>query len=884
LITPGIFAGLVTWVNATRSSKDPDETWSEEEFCALHTRYHPLPIVTLSRAVLDHPVVCVESEQGMRDAIAHLIEVHGIRRIAFIRGVETYPAEARYHAYLDALTDHGIEINADLITPPGRSFSQRGAQAVELFLDQRHLRPKEDIEAIVAANDILALAAMDALQSRSIRVPEDVAVVGFNDSAEARCASPSITSVTAPFREQGTQAVRALKRMMEEESVPNEIIIPSRLAIHQSCGCLDATVAQAGTFAPGEDDGVSLEEVFVTRREAIVREMAQVTDMPQLDTWPERVLDGFTFDLGRSQSGEFLAALRDVLRRVSLADRASPAWQNVLSVLQRHAVSSKDARKVLLLIGQARAMLGETTSRALAQLQLEAERRVQTLQTITSALIATFEVERLIDVLAEGLPRLGIPGCYLALYEDPQPYEYPQPAPEWSRLILAYGEGERVALEPGGKRFQTRHLVPEGMLPAHRRYTMILQPLYFQGTQIGFVLFEVGPRDWAVYDVLRAEIASALQGALLVQRVQEHSAELTRQQYILDTFMENVPDRVYFKDLESRITRANKAHAASLGLGSPTEEIGKSDFDFYPEEQARAKFEQEQAIIRTGQPLLSIEEPDGTGRWALTTKMPLRDEHGNIIGTFGISHDITKMRQAQAELVRQERLSALGQLTATVAHEIRNPLGTVRTCVFAIADAIERGEMKRVERPLQLAERNIVRCDTIIAELLDFTRGWTLQRSPTHIDEWLNGVLDEMRDQGAIPESIACIREMNANVQVSADTEHLRRAVANVVNNAVHAMQEKAGDENGNRLTVSTHVVVERLEMRIRDTGCGMPDRVMDKIFEPLFSTKSFGVGLGLSIVKTIMEQHDGGIEISSQADVGTTVVLWLPLSSGEDR
>jgi signal transduction histidine kinase len=90
-------------------------------------------------------------------------------------------------------------------------------------------------------------------------------------------------------------------------------------------------------------------------------------------------------------------------------------------------------------------------------------------------------------------------------------------------------------------------------------------------------------------------------------------------------------------------------------------------------------------------------------------------------------------------------------------------------------------------------------------------------------------------------------------------------------------MQEKGLDEGENRLTVNTHVVGERLEMCISDTGCGIPDAMMGKLFEPLFSTKSFGVGLGLPIVKGIMEQHGGGVEINSQRDVGTTIVLWLP-------
>ncbi|MBN1888742.1 MAG: PAS domain-containing protein [Thermoflexales bacterium] len=154
-------------------------------------------------------------------------------------------------------------------------------------------------------------------------------------------------------------------------------------------------------------------------------------------------------------------------------------------------------------------------------------------------------------------------------------------------------------------------------------------------------------------------------------------AELARQRYILDTFMENIPDRVYFKDMDSRITRANKAHAIHLGLSDPAEEISKSDFDFFPEEQARPKYEQEQEVIRTGRPILNLEEVDSRGRWALTTKMPLRDENGKIIGTFGISRDITALKQAQAALekayadVEQQVAARTAELEREVAERER---------------------------------------------------------------------------------------------------------------------------------------------------------------------------------------------------------------------
>jgi PAS domain S-box-containing protein len=148
----------------------------------------------------------------------------------------------------------------------------------------------------------------------------------------------------------------------------------------------------------------------------------------------------------------------------------------------------------------------------------------------------------------------------------------------------------------------------------------------------------------------RAEQNLRKLNAELEQRVKERTAEITRQKYILDSFLANVPDFIYFKDRDSRFIRSNQAHARLFGKQDPTELVGKSDFDFYPTEQVQPRYEQEQEIMRTGQPLLNFEESNAQGTWTLTTKMPLLDEYGEIIGTFGISRDITPLKQAQFEV------------------------------------------------------------------------------------------------------------------------------------------------------------------------------------------------------------------------------------------
>jgi PAS domain S-box-containing protein len=232
-----------------------------------------------------------------------------------------------------------------------------------------------------------------------------------------------------------------------------------------------------------------------------------------------------------------------------------------------------------------------------------------------------------------------------------------------------------------------------------------------------------------------------------------------------------------------------------------------------------------------------------------------------------------ELQAAQQELVKKERLAVLGQLTATVSHEIRNPLGTVANSLFNMRETLGQKCLAQVERPLILAERSVQRCDGIISELLDFTRRRELQRELLPLDTWLAGMLDEM----VWPATVQCCWHFNSGATVVADPERLRRALVNVVTNALQAMAAKG--VGGQRLEIATRRLAERCEIVVRDSGEGIPEAIRERIFEPLFSTKNFGVGLGVPIIKNIMEDHGGGVDYQSEVGAGTTVTLWLPLS-----
>ena len=243
-----------------------------------------------------------------------------------------------------------------------------------------------------------------------------------------------------------------------------------------------------------------------------------------------------------------------------------------------------------------------------------------------------------------------------------------------------------------------------------------------------------------------------------------------------------------------------------------------------------------------------------------------------------------RVEQRTEELARANRLATLGKLTATVSHELRNPLAVIRNTVFALGEAAKSHGIN-LDRSLKRIERNVIRCNEIITELLDYTRTRKLDAAPRVFDDWLVEVLNEYD----VPPGIALHRQLDAaGAEVTFDSGRLQRVFVNLLDNARDAINDgrsvpAPGTARDASITIRTKVVAGRFQAVVADTGAGIPPEVFPKIFEPLFSTKGFGIGLGLPTVKQIIEQHGGDIQIASAVGQGTTVTMWLPLFRVQD-
>jgi signal transduction histidine kinase len=245
-----------------------------------------------------------------------------------------------------------------------------------------------------------------------------------------------------------------------------------------------------------------------------------------------------------------------------------------------------------------------------------------------------------------------------------------------------------------------------------------------------------------------------------------------------------------------------------------------------------------------------------------------------------LASNILRLKEAQDEIVRKGKLAQLGQLTATVAHEIRNPLGSVKTALYLVERKIE-GKGLHLEKQLERMNNGIRRCDRIITELLDFARSKSLQQGIVSIDEWVQAIVNEEVKNLPPIVRISCDLGLG-DIKASFDPDRMRRVLINLLSNASEAMagNGKCAGEfviQDPKIFVTTRLVSNNIEITVADNGPGISDENMPKVLEPLFTTKSFGVGLGLPEVAKILEHHGGGLRIKSKLGEGAAMTAWFP-------
>jgi DNA-binding LacI/PurR family transcriptional regulator/signal transduction histidine kinase len=439
-----------------------------------------LPMVSLNVPIEGVATVTVDGDLGMGQAIEHLIQKHGRKRIAFVQGPPGSPdAQARYRVYRRVLEENGVDVDPALVTPvhPQGFCTEAGVDAARVLFDERKTRP----DAIVSANDNMAIGLLDALEARGIRVPSDIAIVGFDDIEEAHIVTPPLTTVRQPLADQGALAAELVMALIRGETIAEKTALSSNLVVRRSCGCFPSEIEHVVSepaperMAPARMLARALEEELVEGHRRVF-----------LDTFDEVLSDAMTHDEPPSE-----------LHRV-----LSGARQQALAGLAPDPRLRTGAEN---LIHQGRLLLSSAAQRTGQRGRLNEQRHARDALSLVHELTRATHLSEIADALGRKLPHLDVRTCLVARFDAPGAAA----STPTTRMLVRISDGVAEHY-PEGVRYARAELAPREMLPAGRPFTLVVAPIEDHGVELGTLACEIPIHKAALYDMLRLQLGTAL--------------------------------------------------------------------------------------------------------------------------------------------------------------------------------------------------------------------------------------------------------------------------------------------------------------------------------------------------------------------------------------
>lgn len=366
------------------------------------------------------------------------------------------------------------------------------------------------------------------------------------------------------------------------------------------------------------------------------------------------------------------------------------------------------------------------------------------------------------------------------------------------------------------------------------------------------------------------------------------TATIEQEQSLNNALLDGLPDLIYFKDLESRFIRVNPAVAKRLGLKDPAEVVGRLEHEFSASSNVAQSLEDEKTILRTGCPIVNHEEkeiwPDRPPTWVMTTKMPLRDSAGKLIGTFGLTRDITEQKYLEEKFMRAQRLESIGMLAAGIAHDLNNILAPILMASTLLRD-IHRGD--REQHLLETIEKSAERGAGLVRQILGFSHGLGGERSTLQVKHLLRDIGDILTE--TLPKSIHFESDYPTDLwPITGNPTQIHQILLNLCVNARDAMPNGGLlllSASNRTLTAEEASQIEGaragswLVIEVKDNGTGIPPEILHQIWQPFFTTKiaGKGTGLGLTTVRSIAASHNGFVTLESEVGVGTVFRVYLP-------
>ncbi|MBN2546720.1 MAG: substrate-binding domain-containing protein [Spirochaetes bacterium] len=511
-------------------------SWASSEIddnLRFYEKFKNFPIVTLTLQIKDIPCVAIDTYNAMMIAMEHLIKVHGYKKIAYIRSSDHhFYARERYNAYIDALKKYNLTVNKELITDP--YDNPNSSEGLTYLLDQKKFKIKTDIEAIIAASNVITNGLIPDFNRRKIHIPNDLGLIAYNDSNEAKFSNPSLTHITMPFEEQAKKSIEILTDFINGNKVPEKTLINSKLALGYSCGCHSSIVDGAGKsikyfinkkvsrFA----NNLNIENFKKNIAECIASLKNYINDKTHeefLNNTVEKIFSLFldqtiTFN---TDPNLFIIRINEILFEFIKLKINLDIFHDIISFVRTKLLENINDKNIMLIIEnlshQARVITSETIERNKENEQYELVKYENKLREIGVKLNNSFNFDDIIKILTNSFKAINIPGCNIFLYEKTKTDLENNMAPDRANLIFSYKNFESLNQQSFDKNHYCHDLIKHCLNNIEKNSIFVVESLFFDKIQLGYILFELGSENGDLYYNLRDQISSSIYGAMLME-------------------------------------------------------------------------------------------------------------------------------------------------------------------------------------------------------------------------------------------------------------------------------------------------------------------------------------------------------------------------------
>lgn len=513
--------GLVSWASSIGSGS------SVEQITDFHRKLGSLPFVTIGQKILNHTEVSFDAYAGMKELTKHFIEVHGARKIVFVRGPLSHEsAQDRFRGYYDAVKEAGI-LDENLITD-GVSWSE-GESAAEQLYENRGLVPGKDFDALLAASDMMALSVANYFEKRGYKIPKDYICGGFNDSAESRIYSTPFSTVHMPMEKLGVLAYDKLLQELSGNLKISDTVLPAYPIIRESCGCNN--VKQLQNFYDAK--------THIKNRDQFIDDIATLLRLDE-ESKQKIIVPLFNALFENNQSEFFRLLNEDLLEYFNDGGELSTLFEAIRIL---HNSSCLPEEYVVKIISTIKLMIPQTQGHVFSSKLYDTEKLAASVSALKTALFSVHDFPALIEVLAKSLPHIGMRNSAVVLYGDKGTSKY----------IGGFNDAGEVRAEEVS--FPSGLLVPSKYAKEFEYGVYVVQPLFSADKALGYIISAYSGCDGIVYEDLRVAVSNAIQSIQLFQEINEARKLAEQAEFAKTEFFANVGSDLCdpLKDLAAKI-------------------------------------------------------------------------------------------------------------------------------------------------------------------------------------------------------------------------------------------------------------------------------------------------------------------------------------------